>query len=49
MTSSAMSMRYGAPFSEMRTRNVSDVRTVASDLRAAHRDLRDVESQVSFS
>ena len=28
---------------------VSDVRTVASDLRAAHRDLRDVESQVSFS
>jgi dephospho-CoA kinase len=28
---------------------VSDVRTVASDLRAAHRNFRDVESQVSFS
>ena len=28
---------------------VSDVQTVASDLRAAHRNLRDVESQVSFS
>jgi dephospho-CoA kinase len=28
---------------------VSDVRTVASDLRAAHRNLREVESQVSFS
>lgn len=28
---------------------VIDVRTVASDLRAAHRNLRDVESQVSFS
>ena len=28
---------------------VNDVRTVASDLRAAHRIFRDVESQVSFS
>ena len=29
--------------------NVSDVRTIASDLRAAHRDLRAMESEASFS